>query len=218
MAKVLYIVGNPNAEEQSFSLQVGKAFLDAYREAAPQDEIVVIDTYAVDIPFIDADVLGAWGALRSGADFASLTAEQQAKVARLNELVDQFADADKYVFVTPLWNFSIPPKVKMYIDAVSVAGKTFKYTEQGPVGLLGDKRIVHIQARGGVYSEGPMAALEMGDKYLRAVTSLFGITDFQSVIVEGHAYAPQNADVIKAAAIENAQAAAKQFAQDAVKA
>ncbi|MFP3821738.1 NAD(P)H-dependent oxidoreductase, partial [Bacillus sp. SIMBA_008] len=91
--------------------------------------------------------------------FDTLSAEEQAKVARLNELSDQFVSADKYVFVSPLWNFSFPPVLKAYIDSVAVAGKTFKYTEQGPVGLLTDKKALHIQARGGYYSEGPAAEL-----------------------------------------------------------
>src|SRR5699024_3735453 len=70
------------------------------------------------------------------------------KVKRLEELSNQFVNADKYVFVTPFWNFSFPPVMKAYLDSVSVAGKTFKYTAEGPVGLLPDKKALHIQARG----------------------------------------------------------------------
>ncbi|PNB70901.1 FMN-dependent NADH-azoreductase, partial [Pseudomonas sp. FW305-BF6] len=81
-------------------------------------------------------------------------------------IVTQFVEADKYVFVTPMWNFSFPPVMKSYIDAVCVAGKTFKYTENGPQGLLGGKKALHIQASGGVYSEGPAAGMEMGHRYI----------------------------------------------------
>ncbi|KMR64078.1 FMN-dependent NADH-azoreductase, partial [Staphylococcus aureus] len=73
-----------------------------------------------------------------------------------------------------------------YLDSVSVAGKTFKYTAEGPVGLLPDKKALHIQARGGYYSEGPAAELEMGDRYIKQMMGFYGITDVDSLIVEGH--------------------------------
>ena len=65
------------------------------------------------------------------------------KVGRLAELGGQFVLADKYVFVTPMWNFSIPAILKTYLDAVAVSGKTFKYTKEGSVGLLTGKSIAH---------------------------------------------------------------------------
>lgn len=160
MAKVLYITAHPHDETVSYSMATAKAFIESYKEANPSDEVVHIDLYKENIPHIDADVFAGWGKLQSGAGFDTLSAEEQAKVARLNELSDQFVSADKYVFVSPLWNFSFPPVLKAYIDSVAVAGKTFKYTEQGPVGLLTDKKALHIQARGGYYSEGPAAELE----------------------------------------------------------
>jgi len=213
MAKVLYVVGNPMPEEHSVSKQVGNAFIDAYRAAAPADEITIYDVYSEDVPFIDGDVLGAWGALRNGATFDSLTAEQQAKLGRLNQIVDEFVTYDKFVFVTPLWNFSVPAKMKAFIDAVSVAGKTFKYSEQGPIGLLKGKQAIHIQARGGVYTNTPFAPFEHGDALVSNIFTFFGMTAHDSIITEGHAYAPQEAEAIKGASIENARAAAKKFAE-----
>lgn len=141
MAKVLYITAHPHDETVSYSMATAKAFIESYKEANPSDEVVHIDLYKENIPHIDADVFAGWGKLQSGAGFDTLSAEEQAKVARLNELSDQFVSADKYVFVSPLWNFSFPPVLKAYIDSVAVAGKTFKYTEQGPVGLLTDKKL-----------------------------------------------------------------------------
>lgn len=145
MAKVLYITAHPHDETVSYSMATAKAFIESYKEANPSDEVVHIDLYKENIPHIDADVFAGWGKLQSGAGFDTLSAEEQAKVARLNELSDQFVSADKYVFVSPLWNFSFPPVLKAYIDSVAVAGKTFKYTEQGPVGLLTDKKALHIK-------------------------------------------------------------------------
>lgn len=120
MSTLLYITAHPHDHETSFSMATGKAFIDAYRESHPSDEVVHLDLYRSDIPHIDADVFSGWGKLQSGSD---LTSEEQAKVSRLNELSDQFASADKYVFVTPMWNFSFPPILKAYVDSICVAAK-----------------------------------------------------------------------------------------------
>ncbi|MCM3726137.1 FMN-dependent NADH-azoreductase [Neobacillus cucumis] len=208
MAKVLYITAHPHDETQSYSMAVGKAFIDEYRQVNQNDEIVHIDLYKENIPHIDADVFSGWGKLRSGQGFETLSVDEKAKVGRLNELSDQFVSADKYVFVTPLWNFSFPPIMKAYLDSVAVAGKTFKYTEEGPVGLLPDKKALHIQARGGFYSEGPAAQLEMGHRYIGVMMGFFGVPSLEGLFVEGHNAMPEKAQEIK----ENAIARAKDLA------
>ncbi|SFI85096.1 FMN-dependent NADH-azoreductase [Thermoflavimicrobium dichotomicum] len=211
MATVLYITANPKPVHQSYSLSVAEEFLNAYRQVHPQDEVIELDLYKIDIPYIDLDVFSGWGKLQQGSAFEELSADEKAKVSRINELTEQFVAADKYVFVTPMWNFSIPPKMKAYIDTICIAGKTFKYTEQGPVGLLPTKKAVHIQARGGVYSEGPARDSEFGDRYIRAVLNFLGVTNVESVIVEGMNQMPQEAESIKAKAIEHAREVAKRF-------
>ncbi|MBP1964335.1 FMN-dependent NADH-azoreductase [Paenibacillus aceris] len=211
MATVLYITANPNDHQSSYSLAVGKEFVEAYREANPGDEVIHLDLFKQNIPQIDADVFSGWGKLQSGADFSTLTADEQAKVGRLGEIVGQYVAADKYVYVSPMWNFSFPPVMKAYIDAICAAGKTFKYTEQGPVGLLTDKKAIHIQASGGVYSEGPAAAFETGHSYLKKIMQFHGVPSFEGIFVEGMAAMPDKAAEIKANAIANAKEAAKRF-------
>ncbi|PFA63290.1 FMN-dependent NADH-azoreductase [Bacillus sp. AFS015802] len=211
MAQVLYITAHPHDETQSYSMAVAKAFMDTYKEVNPGDEVVHLDLYREHIPHIDADVFSGWGKLQSGKGFEELSQEEQKKVNRLNELSDQFIGADKYVFVTPFWNFSFPPVMKAYIDSVAVAGKSFKYTEQGPVGLLTDKKAMHIQARGGIYSEGPAAGMEMGHRYLSIIMQFFGVPSFEGLFVEGHAAMPDKAEEIKANAIARAKDAAHTF-------
>jgi FMN-dependent NADH-azoreductase len=208
MVRVLYITAHPHNETQSYSMAVGKAFIDSYKEIHSSDEVVHLDLYKEKIPHIDADVFSGWGKLRSGQGFDELTAEEKEKVGRLNELSEQFVGADKYVFVTPLWNFSFPPIMKAYLDSVAVAGKTFKYTAEGPIGLLTDKKALHIQARGGIYSEGPAAQMEMGHRYLSVMMSFFGVPSLEGLFVEGHNAMPDKAQEIK----ENAIARAKDLA------
>ncbi|WML47046.1 FMN-dependent NADH-azoreductase [Neobacillus sp. PS3-34] len=209
MAKVLYITAHPHDEAQSFSMAAGKAFIDTYKEVNSTDEVIHIDLYKENIPQIDADVFSGWGKLQTGKGFDELSADEKAKVGRLSELSEQFVSADKYVFVTPLWNFSFPPVMKAYLDSVAVAGKTFKYTAEGPVGLLTDKKALHIQARGGIYSEGPAAEVEMGHRYLTVLMQFFGVPSFEGLFIEGHAAMPDKAQEIK----ENGIARAKDLAQ-----
>ncbi|WP_282137052.1 FMN-dependent NADH-azoreductase [Rossellomorea aquimaris] len=211
MAKVLYITAHPHDDTQSYSMAVAKAFMDTYKEVNPDDQVLHIDLYREHIPHIDADVFSGWGKLQTGKGFEELSSEEKSKVNRLNELSEQFISADKYVFVTPLWNFSFPPVMKAYIDSVAVAGKSFKYTEQGPVGLLTDKKAIHIQARGGIYSEGPAAGMEMGHRYLDIIMQFFGVPSFEGVFVEGHAAMPDKAQEIKENAIARAKDAAHTF-------
>lgn len=211
MTKVLYITAHPHDETQSYSMAAGKAFIDTYKEVNPDHEIVHIDLYREDIPQIDVDVFSGWGKLQSGKGFEELSAEEKAKVGRLSELCDQFISGDKYIFVTPMWNFSFPPVMKAYIDAVAVAGKTFKYTDQGPVGLLTDKKALHIQASGGIYSEGPGAQMEMGHRYLGIIMQFFGVPSFEGLFVEGHAAMPDKAQEIKENAIARAKDVAHTF-------
>lgn len=208
MAKVLYITAHPLTEEQSFSLAAGKAFIETYKQVNQNDEIIHLDLFKEFIPQIDADVLGGWGKLQKGTAFEELTSDEQAKVGRLAELVEQFTGADKFVFVTPLWNFSFPPVMKAYLDAVAVAGKTFRYTAEGPVGLMTDKKALHIQARGGYYSEGPAAEVEMGHRYLSNIMNFFGVPSLEGVFIEGHNANPEKAQEIK----ENGIARAKDIA------
>lgn len=208
MVRVLYITAHPHDETHSYSMAVGKEFIDSYKQINTGDEVIHLDLYKEHIPHIDADVFSGWGKLRSGQGFEDLTAEEKQKVSRLNELSEQFVSADKYVFVTPLWNFSFPPIMKAYLDSVAVAGKTFKYTEQGPIGLLTDKKALHIQARGGIYSEGPAAQMEMGHRYISVMMSFFGVPSLEGLFVEGHNAMPDKAQEIK----ENAIARAKDLA------
>ena len=130
---------------------------------------------------------------------------------RILKYAYQFVESDKYVIASPFWNLSIPAILKAYIDYVSVTGITFKYTENGPVGLCNNKKCVHIVTRGGVYGEGPAAAHEMGDRYLRTIMGFFGITDFTTIAAEGLDVIGNDVEAILQKAINEAQQLAKSF-------
>ncbi|MFC0189704.1 FMN-dependent NADH-azoreductase [Fictibacillus aquaticus] len=208
MKKLLYINSNPKAIDQSFGLQLGRHFLEELLAQNPGLEIETINLYDENIPLIDGEVLDAWGKLAAGEE---LSASQSEKVTRMNEILEQFLAADTYVFATPMWNLSYPPMLKAYIDNIVMAGRTFKYTESGPQGLLGGRTAVHVQSRGGVYSEGPAQAFEFTNSYLQGVMGFIGITDYHHVFVEGIAAAPDRAEEILASAKEKASELAGQL-------
>ncbi|THF47553.1 FMN-dependent NADH-azoreductase [Allorhizobium terrae] len=124
----------------------------------------------------------------------------KADLALGGEVLQEFLDSDVVVIGVGFYNFGIPSQLKAWIDRICAAGKTFKYGENGPEGLCGGKRVVVALSRGGVYSEGPAAALEHAETYLKGVFGFLGITDLEFVIAEG----VNMGDEAKAAAVAKA--------------
>ena len=104
----------------------------------------------------------------------------------------QFLAADTVVIGAAMYNFGVPSQLKAWLDRLLIAGQTFRYTENGPEGLVGDKRVVLAIARGGLYGAGaPGAALEHTETYLRGVLGFIGITDPEVIVAEGLAIDPE---------------------------
>ena len=92
------------------------------------------------------------------------------------EVLEEFLEADTVIIGAPMYNFTLPTQLKAWIDRIAVSGKTFRYTENGPEGLVKGKRIIIALARGGIYSEGsPARALEHLETYLRGLFNFVGI-------------------------------------------
>ena len=107
-------------------------------------------------------------------------------------VLDEFLAADTIVIGAPMYNFTLSTQLKSWIDRLMVAGKTFRYTENGPEGLAGGRRVIIAIARGGIYSAGaPAAALEHLESYLRGVFNFIGIEP-EFVIAEGLNISPEH--------------------------
>ncbi len=101
-------------------------------------------------------------------------------------VLDEFLAADIVVVGAGLYNFGVPSQLKAWIDRLCVPGKTFRYTEKGPEGLAGAKRVILTLARGGFYGPGsPAASFEHGETYLRAVFTFLGVTNLEVIVAEG---------------------------------
>ena len=145
---------------------------------------------------LDMDSLG----FRLGLDAATLTDAQKRENAVTEKLLAQFLAADVVVIGAPMYNFSIPSQLKAWIDRIAQAGRTFKYTETGPVGLAGGKTVIVASTRGGAYAGAPQ--MDHQESYLRTVFGFLGITDVRFVRAEGMAMG----DAAKAAGLASADA------------
>jgi FMN-dependent NADH-azoreductase len=137
----------------------------------------VTERDATTIPLID----GAWiGAAYTPT--AERSAEQQAALALSDELIAEIKAADVLVIGAPVYNFGVTGPLKAWIDQICRVGETFAYTETGPVGLAGHKRVIIAYASGGV----PLgSAVDMASTYLKTVLGFIGITDLTFVAAEG---------------------------------
>ncbi len=131
-------------------------------------------------------------------------------VAAGQAALEEFLAADVIVIGAPMYNFSIPSQLKAWIDRLAVAGKTFRYTEKGAVGLAGGKRVIVASSRGGFYGPDTQTAfLDHQENYLRGVFGFFGIADVTFIRAEGVALGPEQREkAIDAAKSEIAQIAA----------
>ena len=198
MSKVLYIKANIKPEGESRTFQVADHFIEAYKKRNPGDEVVVLNLYKEKIDFLQPEDLGSVFGPKTEAS----------KEHPVLKYAYQFAEADKYIIAAPMWNLSMPAILKAYIDYVSVTGITFKYTAEGPVGLLKDKKAVHIVSRGGVYTDSPY---EMGDLYLKTILGFFGITDVTTIPVEGVDFIGADVKGIVEEAIQKAESLVEGF-------
>ena len=109
-----------------------------------------------------------------------------AELAAASEMLEEFLEADVVIVGAPMYNFSIPSQLKAWIDRLALPGKTFRYTANGPEGLMGDKTVVVVSSRGGAYSGKPFeTALDHQEAYLRATFGFFGIRSIRFVRAEG---------------------------------
>ncbi|MHB9034077.1 MAG: FMN-dependent NADH-azoreductase [Anaerolineae bacterium] len=201
MAKVLYIKANAKPRGFSRTFAISDAFIEEYRKIHPQDEITTLDLYQENIHFLTEDDINAV--------FGPKT--EEARKLPILKYAYQFADADKYVIAEPMWNLNIPAILVAYIDYISVKDIAFKYTAQGSVGLLKDKKAVNIVSRGGDYCTPPFCEFEMGDRYLKTIFAFFGITDFTTIFADKLDIVGENVEAIVDNAIKEAKEIAKTF-------
>jgi FMN-dependent NADH-azoreductase len=199
MTKTLLHIDSSVLGDFSTSRKLTASIVDALQQDHPQAQVTYRDLADAPPAHLTGRVLMA---MRSG-DLTGLSHEERAQVALSAELLEEFLVADTVVIGAPMYNFSLPTQLKAWIDRLTQAGRTFQYTETGPVGLAGGKRVVIASSRGGMYAGTSIEAMvDHQEAYLRGVLGFWGITDVEIVRAEGTNMGPQ--------AVEQAMASAQE--------
>jgi FMN-dependent NADH-azoreductase len=173
--------------DNSASRQVSAAIVARFRSFNPDLPLVYRDLAAAPLSHLG----GAQVAARFGAPVEDEAVK--AEIANDSAVLEEFLAADIVVIAAPMYNFTLPSQLKAWIDRILVAGKTFRYSENGPVGLAGDKRVIVALSRGNLYGpEAPAAAFEHAESYLRTVFAFIGVTRLEFVVAEGLQISPDH--------------------------
>jgi FMN-dependent NADH-azoreductase len=172
--------------ESSASRRLSAAVVAAFTRALPGLEIIRRDLDAEPIPHLDSRRLPTVRPANAPEGAAGVPDPEGAKA------LEEFLAADIIVIGAPMYNFAVPSQLKAWIDRILIAGKTFRYSESGPQGLAGGKKVIVASSRGGLYASGmPFEANDFQEKYLRAVFAFIGIEDIDIVRAEGLALGPE---------------------------
>ena len=201
MNRILYLRSSLFGHD-SVSNQLADEFLEGLKARKPGARVTTLDLAKDSLPHLGSEEFAAW----------TVPDEQRSDAQReLAALSDQLIDAlfahDTLVLAVPMYNLGIPSTLKAWIDRVARAGKTFRYTAEGPIGMVNDVRAYVFFARGGVYRE---TSLDTQTGHLRAVLSLMGITDVETVYAEGLAMG----DKARSAGLAEARSAISMLAMD----
>ena len=175
----------------SVTRELSAAIVARWQDKLPHLEVTYRDLDADPLPHLSA---------------RSLAQSDPAETADAARTLAQFLAADVLVIGAPMYNFSVPSTLKAWIDRVAVAGKTFRYTENGPEGLAGAKKIIIASGRGGLHAGAPS---DFQEPYLRQVFGFLGVTDIEFVRAEGVAYSPQHRSEAIATALASIPAPAR---------
>ncbi len=167
--------------DNSASRQLSAGVVKAWQAAEPGVEVTYRDVAAEGINHFSGATLGALG---TPAEQRSAAQQQEAELSA--KTLAEFLAADAVVIAAPMYNFTIPTQLKAWIDRIAVAGQTFRYTEAGPEGLCGNKKVIVVSTSGGLHA-GQATGVAHED-YLKVLLGFLGITDIEFVRAHGLAY------------------------------
>lgn len=192
--KSLLVINSSAAREGSVSRELVEFTVDRLLQADPQARVVRRDLGASPVPHLVTETL-------NGVRGTPVSPAEQRARALSDELIAEIRAADTVVIGAPMYNFGVSTALRAWFDHILRAGETFSYSSAGPRGLLGGKRVIVIESRGGLYSEGPAAAIDFQEPYLRHLLGFVGLTDVTFVHAEKIGFGPE----ARAAALEGAR-------------
>ena len=192
--KSLLVINSSAAREGSVSRTLVEATVARLLEDSPLAQVVRRDLGEAPVPHLSTATL-------AGVRGVPATLAEKSARALSNELIAELRTADTIVIGAPMYNFGVTTGLRAWFDHVLRAGETFSYSEAGPKGLLIGKRVIVIESRGGLYSEGPAVAVDFQEPYLRHLLGFIGLTDVTFVHAEKIGYGPE----ARAAALSQAK-------------
>ncbi|EKD27210.1 MAG: Acyl carrier protein phosphodiesterase-like protein [uncultured bacterium] len=198
MKTLLYIETSP-LKERSYSTMIATNFIETYKKEHPNDRVETIDLWSYFIPEFNGDTIKAKYRILHGQKHTPSESKAWRKIVDIFEV---FNSADKYLISIPMWNFGIPYKLKHYIDVITQPGLAFSYSpEEGYKGLVSNKPITVIYARGGEYSSNSqMQKMDVQKPYIETWLKFIGFTDIKSIIIEPTLSNTENVEKAKAVA------------------
>jgi FMN-dependent NADH-azoreductase len=192
--KSLLVINSSAARESSVSRELVEFAVDRLRQEAPQAHVTRRDLGEQPVPHLSVATL-------NGVRGTPATAAEYDARALSDELIAELRAADTIVIGAPMYNFGVTTSLRAWFDHILRAGETFTYSAEGPRGLLGEKRVIVIESRGGLYSDGPAMAIDFQEPYLRHLLGFIGIKDVTFVHAEKIGYGPE----ARTAAIDGAR-------------
>ncbi|MBO0935307.1 NAD(P)H-dependent oxidoreductase [Fibrella sp. HMF5335] len=177
---ILHLISSPR-KWASASIQLGNAIVDQLQNANPNSTVTVHDLTDKPFPHLEEVHLQSFF-----TPTENRSPEQQEAVRHSDQAIAELQAADAIVIGVPVYNFGVSSTLKAWIDHIARAGVTFRYTANGPEGLIEPGKKVYLAvASGGIFSEGPGAAIDFVVPYLKTALGLLGLTDVSVVRVEG---------------------------------
>jgi FMN-dependent NADH-azoreductase len=182
MSKLLHISSSPR-KDRSASIEVAQSFISTFQNTSTDNRVKTLNVWNEVLPEFDGNRINAKYRVMHGE---SPTQEEALAWEEITKIVDQFKAADHYLFSLPMWNFSIPYKLKHYIDLISQPGLTWSFSpDTGYQGLVTGKSATLILARGGEYSSSAEAnAMDFQKTYMEMILGFMGFQDINTVLVE----------------------------------
>jgi FMN-dependent NADH-azoreductase len=179
MATLLHVDSSAR-QSTSVSRQLSTSLVAHWQRHFPNGRVIVRDLAASPLPHVTEAQVGAYF-----TPAEQRTDEQKTALILSDQLVDELLEADTIVIGAPMYNFSVPSSLKSWIDHVARLGRTFGYTDKGPVGLATGKRVFVALSSGGIYSEGAARVADFESGYLKQALGFIGLTDVRIIAAEG---------------------------------
>ena len=175
--KTLLQINSGIFSDHSQSTSLANNFAEQFLQKNSGSEVIVRDLINEPVAHLDASIVMAFA-----ADADERTPEQKHIVAQSDALIAEIEAADAIVLGVPMYNFSIPSQLKAYFDQLARAGVSFQYTETGPKGLLKDKPVYVLAARGGIHKDQPS---DSQSSFVKTFFGFLGLHNVQFIYAEG---------------------------------